>query len=201
MKKQFLLLLLSGIAVTAGAAGEFKTDFKETNIPEIKNLRRAEIKDGVLKFGNSGSFELNVSAETPVKIALRLRITQVMESKNNPYLSISLNGKEGGKNLLMLRSDGVAISYFYKNDARDTKSGFIKKFPFAENEFLNVEYVVNKDNAILTVNGEKIAQGACLDLFPLNNLSFGAYNLTGEIASIDISEASPANSTRNEDKK
>ncbi len=196
MKNQSFLLTLLGITAITGMAAEFKTDFKSDDIPGLKVQRRALIANGALKFSNGGSAELEFIAAKPVTIALRLRITQLLDSKNNPYVGIALNGKDGGRNLLMLRPDGVAISYFYQNNVRDTKSGFIRKYTFIKDEFLNVEYIVGKARVTLSINGEKIAEGRCVNLFPVTTLSFMTYSLEWELASIDLREMPEAEAPR-----
>ena len=205
MRKQSLVLAMAFAAICV-TAQDFKTDFKTPAGPELKIIRKANIENGVLKLSNGGTVDLNVSTEQPFKIQLKARVVQMDEgSKNPPFWQIVLNGKDKARSLNMFRADGLLVSYFYNNDVRDPQKGFIKKYPYAKNEFGDVELSVNKGMTTLSVNGTKIGQTSCDGLLPLKSISLGTYNLESELDSISFSilpaENAPQPSGEPEEKK
>ena len=174
MKIRFFAVIFILFAGWVGAE-DFSVDFSMKEIPGMKIVRGAAVRDGTLKFQNGGNVSFDVDGGEPLKISFRMRVTRYCASQNPPAWNLALSGADGQTGIFRFRQDGVLESYFYKNGQR--KGGLIRKFtPLAEGVLTEVTLFLFRNSLSVRIGAEEIGTGRHPGFLPLTSFQLTTYN-------------------------
>ena len=185
MIKSFSALVFVSFVLSV-AAGDFRTDFSRSNIPEMTLNRRAGIEGGVLKVGNWGEGVFSFRAENPLQISFRARCVKRHPGKQPSAWIVNLQGADYESGMFRFREDNCLESYFYKNKQR--KGGLIKKISNPEDGiWFHVVISIFRNSLSVKLNGVELGNAKHPGFLPMRKLSFSSYNVEYEIDDLSVS--------------